>query len=130
MIVEKGVKMTALEIRNLSVVLSGKEILKDINLTLEEGKFLGIVGPNGSGKTTFLKSILGLIKHSTGEVRVLGKSSEECLKAGVFGYVPQHLNLDINFPARAIDVVTMGLYGKLGLFRWPSKRRKKRRGNT
>ena len=77
MIVEKVEK-------NLSVVLSGKEILKDINLTLEEGKFLGIVGPNGSGKTTFLKSILGLIKHSTGEVRVLGKSSEECLKRRSF----------------------------------------------
>ena len=56
----------AIEINKLSVTLSGKEILKDINLTLEEGKFLGIVGPNGSGKTTFLKSILGLIKHSTG----------------------------------------------------------------
>ncbi|MDP3049510.1 MAG: ABC transporter ATP-binding protein [Thermodesulfovibrionales bacterium] len=118
--------MVALEIRELSVTLSGKEILKDINLTLEEGKFLGIVGPNGSGKTTFLKSILGLIKHSTGEVRVLGKSSEECLREGVFGYVPQHLNLDINFPARAIDVVTMGLYGKLGLFRWPSKKEKEK----
>ncbi|MDP2278202.1 MAG: ATP-binding cassette domain-containing protein, partial [Nitrospirota bacterium] len=112
--------MKALEIKNLSVVLSGKEILKDINLTLEEGKFLGIVGPNGSGKTTFLKSILGLIKPLAGMVRVLGKSSEECLSEGVFGYVPQHLNLDINFPARAIDVVTMGLYGRLGLFRWPS----------
>ncbi|MBA3060078.1 MAG: ATP-binding cassette domain-containing protein, partial [Nitrospirae bacterium] len=75
--------MNAIEIKNLSVVLSGKEILKDINLSLEEGKFLGIVGPNGSGKTTFLKSILGIIKYSTGEVRVLGKSSEECLREGV-----------------------------------------------
>lgn len=118
--------MKAIEIRNLAVTLSGKEILKDINLSLEEGKFLGIVGPNGSGKTTLLKSILGIIEPSAGGIRVLDKPSGECLKEGIFGYVPQHLNLDINFPARAIDVVTMGLYGRLGLFRWPSKKDKEK----
>ena len=56
----------AIEINNLSVILSGKEILADINLSLAEGKFLGIVGPNGSGKTTLLRVILGLVKPAGG----------------------------------------------------------------
>ncbi len=114
--------MNAIEIKGLSVILSGKEILADINLTLDEGKFLGIVGPNGSGKTTLLRVILGLIRPVKGEIRIFDKSPQECLKQGLFGYVPQHINLDINFPAKAIDVVLMGLYGRLGFFRWPSKK--------
>lgn len=116
----------AIKINNLSVVLSGKEILTDINLPLAEGKFLGIVGPNGSGKTTLLRVILGLIKPVRGEVKVFNKSPEECLRESIFGYLPQHINLDINFPASAVDVVMMGLYGKLGMFRWPSAKEKQK----
>lgn len=118
--------MDAIEINNLSVILSGKEILTDINLSLAEGKFLGIVGPNGSGKTTLLRAILSLIKSYKGEIKIFGKPPEGCLRQGIFGYVPQHLNLDINFPASAVDVVMMGLYGRLGLFRWPSAKEKQR----
>lgn len=116
--------MNAINIKGLSVILSGKEILADINLTLDEGKFLGIVGPNGSGKTTLLRVILSLIKPVKGEIRIFDKSPQECLKQGLFGYVPQHINLDVNFPVKAIDVVLMGLYGRLGFFRWPSKKEK------
>jgi len=118
--------MNAIEINNLSVILSGKEILTDINLSLAEGKFLGIVGPNGSGKTTLLRVILSLIKPYSGDVKVFNKSPEECLREGLFGYLPQHINLDINFPARAVDVVLMGLYGRLGIFRWPSVKEKQK----
>ena len=78
----------SIDIRNLTVTLSGREILSDINLDLEEGKFLGIVGPNGGGKTTFLRVILGLVKPSAGEVLVLGKEPKEMVKRGAFGYLP------------------------------------------
>jgi len=110
----------SIDIRNLTVTLSGREILSDINLDLEEGKFLGIVGPNGGGKTTFLRVILGLVKPSAGEVLVLGKEPKEMVKRGAFGYLPQHLNVDPDFPATARDVALMGLAGRAGLFRRPS----------
>jgi zinc transport system ATP-binding protein len=118
--------MNAIEIKNLSVILNGKEILTDINLSLEGGRFLGIVGPNGSGKTTLLRTVLSLIKPTSGEIKVFDKPPEESLKQGIFGYVPQHINLDINFPARAVDIVTMGLYGKLGFLKWPSVKERKK----
>ncbi|MBI4691714.1 MAG: metal ABC transporter ATP-binding protein [Nitrospirae bacterium] len=118
--------MTAVEITNLSVILSGKDVLTDINLSLAEGRFLGIVGPNGSGKTTLLRIILGLIKPSQGGTKIFNKSPEECLRESIFGYVPQHINLDMNFPVRALDVVMMGLYGRLGFFKWPAGKEKEK----
>ncbi|GAB4411111.1 MAG: metal ABC transporter ATP-binding protein [Thermodesulfovibrionales bacterium] len=113
--------MNAIEIKNISVSLGGKEILSDINLNLEDGRFLGIVGPNGSGKTTLLRVILGLIKPTSGMVRVFGKGPLEMAKKGTFGYLPQHLNVDASFPATALDVVLMGLYGRSGIFRKSTK---------
>jgi zinc transport system ATP-binding protein len=104
---------SAVEIRDVSVMLKGKEILKNINFTLEEGKFLGIVGPNGGGKTTLVKIILGLISPTSGSAAVFGSSPEALLHGnGVFGYLPQHQNIDPNFPASALDIVLMGRYGR------------------
>lgn len=102
----------AIEIGNLTVTLSGKDILSGVNLLLQEGKFLGIVGPNGGGKTTLLKVILSLVKPVSGDVRVFGKTPREAVKGGVFGYLPQHMNVDSDFPATALEVVLMGLYGR------------------
>ena len=114
--------MKAVETENLTVDLNGKEILKDINLSLDEGKFLGIVGPNGSGKTTLLRTIIGIIPHSSGVIRVFGTSPLEAIQKGIFGYLPQNSKTEMNFPAQAIDVVLMGTYARLGMFRWPSKK--------
>lgn len=113
---------TAIDIKNLAVTLNGKEILAGIDLGLDEGRFLGIVGPNGGGKTTFLRVILGLVRPSAGEVTVFGKRPREAVKDGVFGYLPQHLNVDADFPATARDVVLMGLTGRRGAFRKHSSR--------
>jgi len=114
---------TAIHIENLSVTLKGKEVIKNINFALEEGHFLGIVGPNGGGKTTLIKTILGLISPSAGTVRIFGQTPELLLgKKVIFGYLPQHLNIDPNFPASAIDIVLMGRYKKAGIFRWPGKK--------
>lgn len=112
--------MKAIEINNLHVNLNSKEVLKGISLSLDEGKFIGIVGPNGGGKTTLLKVILGLIKPASGEILIFGRPPEEVLKAGgIFGYLPQTLKVEPNFPVRVIDVVMMGRYGKVGMLRWP-----------
>lgn len=115
--------MKAIEINNLTVKLNGKEVLKDINLSLEEGRFIGIVGPNGGGKTTLLRAILGLIKPASGEILIFGRPPEEVLKTGsIFGYLPQTLKVRPDFPVRVIDVVMMGRYGKVGMLRWPGEK--------
>jgi zinc transport system ATP-binding protein len=119
--------MKAIEINNLSARLNGREVLTDITLSLEEGRFLGIVGPNGGGKTTLLRVILGLIKQTTGEIKIFGEPPSIVLKTGkIFGYLPQKLKVSPDFPIRVIDVVMMGRYGRIGLLRWPSEEDRKK----
>jgi len=114
--------MKAVEIKNLTVRLNGREVLNNLFLSLNEGRFLGVVGPNGGGKTTLLKAILGLIKPSSGDIRVFGKSPEEVLKSGrMFGYLPQVSKVAQDFPIRVIDIVMMGRYGRIGMLRWPKE---------
>lgn len=113
----------ALSIENLSFDIKGKEILKNINFSLDEGRFLGIVGPNGGGKTTLVKLILGLLNPTSGAVRIFGRNPEALLSGEpVFGYLPQQLNIDPHFPATALDIVLMGRYRKAGLLRWPGRK--------
>jgi zinc transport system ATP-binding protein len=95
----------AIKINNLSFKYSKDLILENINLNVKEKDFLGIVGPNGGGKTTFLKLILGLLKPNKGKVKTLGSLS----------YVPQHLDIDKTFPIKTDEVVLMGLNGKKDL---------------
>jgi zinc transport system ATP-binding protein len=97
------------------VQYNGVPILEGINLAIEQDDFLGIIGPNGGGKTTLLKVILGLISPSHGKVSVLGKPPEK--SRSNIGYVPQHNLFDRDFPINVWDVVLMGRYGKSGLFR-------------
>lgn len=111
----------SVEIHGLTVVLNGREVLSDISLDLDEGRFLGIVGPNGGGKTTFLRVVLGLVKPAAGRVAIFGKTPKETVNRRFFGYLPQHLNVDADFPATARDVVLMGLTGRAGPFRRHSK---------
>jgi zinc/manganese transport system ATP-binding protein len=108
-----------LAVRQASVSLSGRCILKDIDFELEPGEFYGLIGANGSGKTTLLRTILGFIAPDHGSVMVGGG------RASV-GYVPQKYALDPYLPMRARDLVTLGLDGA----RWgpplPSKRRRRK----
>ncbi len=102
-------KEPVIEIRNLWAGYDGQVILENINLTLYESDFLGLIGPNGGGKTTLLKCILGLIKPYRGSILVLGKSVDDgrCH----IGYVPQNVEFDRMFPIRVWEVVQMGLLG-------------------
>lgn len=119
--------MKAVDIHNLTVKLNGREVLNNITLSLDEGRFLGVVGPNGGGKTTLLRAILGLIKPTSGEIRIFGRPPEDVLKTGsIFGYLPQTSKVSLDFPVRVIDVVMMGRYGKVGILRWPGEEDRKK----
>ena len=109
--------MTAKEIVRLDDVWvhhDGIPILEGINLSIKSNDFLGIIGPNGGGKTTLLKVILGLIKPSRGKVSVMGLTPERGRK--FIGYISQFNLFDRDFPISVADVVLMGRYGKTGLF--------------
>ena len=90
-------------------------VLEGINLSVEPNNFLGIIGPNGGGKTTLLKVILGLIKPARGKISVMGQSPERGRK--FIGYISQYNLFDHDFPISVLDVVLMGRYGKVGLVR-------------
>ncbi len=98
-------------------------VLEGINLAINQEDFLGIIGPNGGGKTTLLKVILGLIRPSHGKVAVLGGTPERGRK--FVGYVPQYSLFDRDFPVSVWDVVLMGRLGQVGLFRRYSEEDKK-----
>jgi zinc transport system ATP-binding protein len=109
------------QIEGLYFYYNGQEILKDINLTVNKGDFVSIIGPNGGGKTTLLKLILGLLAPSRGTVRINGKAPQK--NGTVIGYVPQFINHNLNFPASAMDVVMMGKYNPAKRFMFRNKRK-------
>jgi zinc transport system ATP-binding protein len=84
-----------LEIKNLTVKYNSHVILNELNFYVNAGEIVAIIGPNGSGKTSLLKAILGLIPH-TGEVKIFGKPVKHALND--IGYVPQRLDFDRTFP--------------------------------
>ncbi|MGA1874491.1 MAG: metal ABC transporter ATP-binding protein [bacterium] len=93
---------------------NGLTILENINLSIKQRDFLGLIGPNGGGKTTLLKIILGLIKPARGEVRVFGHSPDRSGK--LIGYVPQVAGFDRQFPVSVWEVVLMGRLGHRRIF--------------
>lgn len=109
----RGYTKKALEIKDLHLTKGENKILENINLKLNRGDFLGIIGPNGGGKTTLLKTILGLIEPDIGTVKVLGQDPKK--SKGRVGYVPQYTDFDSEFPINVWNVVLMGRVGRLGI---------------
>lgn len=99
----------AIEIRGVDVRFGGTAALEAIDLSIGQGDFLGIIGPNAGGKTTLLKVILGLIQPDRGEVRVFGRPPREA--RGLIGYVPQYARFDSDFPISVAETVSMGRLG-------------------
>lgn len=94
------------EIRNVAFAYHGQPILQDVNLEVWPGDFTAMIGPNGGGKTTLLKLMLGLLKPDRGDIRILGKSARKM--SSHIGYMPQDVHINRDFPITAMDVVLMG----------------------
>lgn len=106
--------MKILEIKDLTVKIGNNTILENINLEVNKGEIVAIVGPNGGGKTTLLKTCLGFIKPVKGYIELLGKSPEEAVKTGKIGYLPQKPVLPTKAYLSALDVVLFGfIHSKL-----------------
>ncbi|MBM3168567.1 MAG: metal ABC transporter ATP-binding protein [Bacteroidetes bacterium] len=109
-----------LEVHDLTVSYDQQPVLWNVDLSLPAGQLIGILGPNGAGKSTLIKSIMGLIPPTSGYIKIFNKALQEVRTR--ISYVPQRESVDWNFPASVLDVVVMGTYGKLGLFRRPGKK--------
>ncbi|ASG28159.1 metal ABC transporter ATP-binding protein [Fusobacterium polymorphum] len=109
--------MNAIEIRNLTVAYGENIALENLNLDVETGSLMALVGPNGAGKSTLIKTILRFLKQITGEIKINAKT---------LAYVPQRNSVDWDFPTTLFDVVEMGCYGRVGLFKRVSKEEKQK----
>jgi len=98
-------------IHDMTVAYHRRPVLWDIDYVAPEGRLIGIVGPNGAGKSTLIRACLGLVPLASGSVRFYGRPYRRQRRA--VGYVPQRESVDWDFPATALDVVTMGRYGRL-----------------
>lgn len=105
----------AIDVQDLTVAYGDQPVLWDLDITVPAGVLMAIVGPNGAGKTTFIKAILNLLRPAAGEVRFFGQPYDRIRRR--VAYVPQRGSVDWDFPTNALDVVSMGLYGRLGWIR-------------
>ena len=108
-------------IKNLSFAYQKEnKILKNVNLEVFENDFLGIIGPNGGGKTTLLKIILGLLKPDKGSISVFNKKPKKV--RDLIGYVPQFIEIDPDCPVNVLDVVLMGILSRKKIFQKYNKK--------
>ncbi|HOI39861.1 MAG TPA: ABC transporter ATP-binding protein [Methanobacterium sp.] len=105
--------LNALEMKDVSFSYDHQMVLEDINFTIEEKDFVAILGPNGGGKSTLLKIVLGLLTPDKGVVKIFGKEPKKALD--MVGYLPQHSHFDLDFPIDVFQTVLMGRYH--GLFK-------------
>jgi zinc transport system ATP-binding protein len=111
--VEEGTGMTgapAIELEGVSFAYDGTPVVEDATFALGARDFVSIVGPNGGGKTTLLKLVLGLLRPTAGRVRIFGTTPHKARTR--IGYLPQHATLDPLFPVSVLDVVLMGRLGR------------------
>ena len=114
----------AIEVHDLRVVYEKKSVLYGIDFSVHRGNLVGIIGPNGAGKSTLIKSILGKVRIADGWINIEGQIARKNLHH--VGYIPQKESIDWDFPITVEDVTSMGAYGRLGAFRFMTKKERRR----
>ena len=117
----EGTQDPVINLEHVRIQFGRRIILQDMSLSVNQGEFVVVLGPNGAGKSTLLKLLLGLLKPSTGVVRVLGRPPRRGYDA--IGYAPQHRTLEADLALRARDVVGFGLDGNRWGTGFPSSQR-------
>ena len=114
--------MSLIKIENLSFAYTDKEVLKDINLEVNEGDFLAISGENGSGKTTLIKILTKELASKRGHINIFGKDINDFDDFDKLGYVPQlNESSNITFPLTCREYVILNLYKKFDKFKRPTR---------
>jgi manganese/zinc/iron transport system ATP- binding protein len=108
------------EVHDLTVTYRKKPVLWDIDFDLPEGELIAVVGPNGAGKSTLIKAIMGLLEPVSGKILVYGKPIDR--ERHRIAYVPQRESVDWDFPISVFELVLMGRYSRLSLFRRPGRK--------
>lgn len=107
-------------VKELSVYYDKIPVLWGVNVSIPEGQLVAIVGPNGGGKSTFLKSLVGIIPTLSGNIECFGKAFSKVRNQ--IAYVPQKESVDWDFPISVLEVVLMGKFHDLGFFKWPRRK--------
>ena len=116
-------KTPAIEVHDMTVSYHNKTIIRGIDLDFPQGKFIGILGPNGVGKSTLLQAIMSIVPIQSGYVKLFGQPLHKIRQR--ISYIPQRQTVDWTFPANVQDIVTMGRYMHMGLFKRPNATDKK-----
>lgn len=112
---------TIVELQNVCFAYLRDEVIKNVTLEIHRGDYVGIIGPNGGGKSTLLKLMLKLLTARSGKVRLFGTDIGSFRDWSKIGYVPQNSHDAGDFPVTVAEMVLMGRYGRMGLFRRPSR---------
>lgn len=119
------VKKTCIQLKNVSFSYGGDPVLEHIDVDIKDGEYVGIVGPNGGGKTTLIKLILGILEPSEGEIKIFGHTVEEAKQHYDVGYVSQKvMDLNVSFPATVEEVVASGRSSQSGFLSSSTKKDK------
>lgn len=112
---------TIIELDRVCFSFTSDEVIKDVSLQIHKGDYVGIVGPNGGGKSTLLKLMLGILQPKDGSIKLFETEIKSFKDWSKIGYVPQRTYFEINFPVTVEEMVAMGRYGKRGLFHFPTR---------
>ncbi|HEY2761135.1 MAG TPA: metal ABC transporter ATP-binding protein [Pirellulales bacterium] len=105
------------DVHDVTVAFDRRPVLWDVDLVIEQPHLVGIVGPHGSGRSTLINAILGLVPLASGSIEVFGEPVSAVRKR--IGFVPERDTVDWDFPISVLDIVMMGTYGRLGWFHRP-----------
>jgi zinc transport system ATP-binding protein len=115
-------KVPIFDVKNLNFKVDNQKILTDISFEIFQAEYIAIIGPNGGGKTTLIRILLGLSKPTSGEIKIYGKKLKDFKEWHKIGFVPQKAShVDTSFPATVEDIVNMGRVSKRKLFSKKSK---------
>ncbi|GAA4961881.1 metal ABC transporter ATP-binding protein [Actinoplanes utahensis] len=111
--------MSVVEVSHLAAGYDGREILRDVSLSVTAGDVVAVLGANGSGKSTLIRTILGLVPSRRGEITLFGTPHKRFRQWQRIGYVPQRLGAGSGVPATVGEVVASGRLARRGIFRFP-----------